>query len=91
MVAPSVKPAAVIDGVAWYDYSFSYDWEGHKYGFEICARSEDEARARLKRLPLARFEGACMRIAYRGPWTHLTVRVMCWWMNLRQRAANTGA
>lgn len=51
------KPAAVIDGEPWWNWMFEYDWEGVTYTFHICARSEGEARERLKRMPLARYVG----------------------------------
>ncbi len=50
-------PVCVIDGEPWWNWMFEYDWDGATYTFSICARSEDEARERLKRLPLARYVG----------------------------------
>jgi hypothetical protein len=87
-----VKPACVIDGVLWYDFLFEYDWEGKTYGFNICARSEDEAMGRLKRLPLARLLGPSERMSV--PDNALTRWLMphwltfvCWWRNQRKRKA----
>lgn len=51
------KPVCVIDGVPWWNWLFEYDWDGATYTFHICARSEQEARERLNRLPLARYVG----------------------------------
>ncbi len=77
------KPAMVIDGEPWWHFLYEYDWEGKTYGFEICARSEQEANARLKRLPLARYAGQ----ADGGPIpvnavTGFYVRSLVWWRNL---------
>lgn len=86
-----VKPACVIDGVPWYDFLFEYDWEGKTYGFDICARSEEEARDRLKRLPLARLLGPGERSQV--PANALTrwalpywLTLVCWWRNRRAKA-----
>lgn len=51
------KPACVIDGDQWWNFLYEYNWEGASYTFSICARSREEADARLKRLPLARYVG----------------------------------
>lgn len=83
------KPAHVDDaGVPWWNFMFSYDWEGASYTFDICARSEDEAKARLKRLPLARFDG----IMHGNPIpvnavTRRTVPLTVWWRNFWKRQA----
>ena len=72
----------IIDGEPWWHFHYSYDWEGKKYAFNICARSEQEAHDRLKRLPLARYDGkGCGGPIplYRGWWVPLLV----WWRNWR--------
>ncbi len=38
-------------------YLFSYRFEGHEYGFDIPARSPEEAKARLSAMGLARYDG----------------------------------
>ena len=78
------KPVMIdADGTPWWNYLYSYDWEGKSYSFEICARSEAEAHARLKRLPLARFDGQ----GHGGPVpvnpvTRITIPLTVWWRNL---------
>jgi len=72
------KPIAVIDGEPWWNFLYEYDWEGKTYGFDICARSQEEADARLKRLPMARYKGQADGKpipAYRGWYVPLLV----WW------------
>jgi hypothetical protein len=44
-------------GIPWWNWVYSYYWEGKFYSFEICARSKEEADDRLKRLQLAVFDG----------------------------------
>jgi hypothetical protein len=46
-----MKPRGIVDGQPWWDFLFEYDWDGRTYSFVICAPSEEEAMARLKRLP----------------------------------------
>lgn len=87
MSLSDVKPACVIDGVPWYDFLFEYDWEGKTYGFDICARSEEEAKDRLKRLPLARFlgPGECGRVpvgVFSRWWQSYWLTLVCRWRNL---------
>lgn len=77
------KPKCIIDGEPWWDWLYEYDWEGKMYSFAVCARSEEEAHARLKRLPLARFCGQ----AHGGPiplWRGLWVPLWVWWANRRK-------
>lgn len=78
------KPRCVIDGEPWWDFAFSYRFEGREYGFEICARSADEAKARLSAMGLARFEGQC----HGGPIPvsrGLMVPLLTAWMNWRRK------
>ena len=51
------KPMIVIDGVPWWHWLYEYHWNGETYTFTMCARSREEADARIKRLPLARYMG----------------------------------
>jgi hypothetical protein len=44
-------------GRPWHAYLYEYDWDGSTWGFDIVAPSKEEADARLKRLPLARYVG----------------------------------
>jgi len=76
------KPACVVDGEPWWNFLYEYDWEGKTYCFEICARSQSEADARLKRLPLARYKGQADGNPIpmsRGGWL---VPLIVWWRNL---------
>lgn len=80
------RPAAIIDGEPWWAFLYEYDWEGARYGFEIRARSREEADARLKRLPLARYLGqmdgeSIPANAERGiVWLYVCLKT--WWRNL---------
>lgn len=71
------------DGTKWWRWLYEYDWEGDRFCFDIVARSQDEADARLKRLPLARFvgqgDGAPIPFIGGGFFVPLVV----WWRNLR--------
>jgi hypothetical protein len=77
------KPSCVIDGEPWWNFCFEYDWEGKTYGFDICARSQEEAEARLMRLPLARYvgqmDGKPIPITHGG----FLVPLIVWWRNWR--------
>ena len=78
-----MKPASIYNGEPWWDFLYEYDWEGVTYGFAICARSQDEADARLKRLPLARFVGqADGKPIPATPAASLYVRLLTLWRNL---------
>ncbi len=71
------------DGVKWWNWLYTYDWDGATYSFSIAARSKEEADARLKRLPLARYEGqqdgAPLSFASGG----FLAPIICWWRNQR--------
>jgi hypothetical protein len=85
------KPACIINGESWWHYLYEYDWEGSTYGFSIAARSEEEAHARLKRLPLARYlgqgDGGQIPVLL-PPWLGgaLMMRLTVWYRNWLQRA-----
>jgi hypothetical protein len=62
----------------WPEYLFTYHFDGADYGFSILARSEAEARARIKMLPLARYDGELVeRIPAAIPGAGLWVRLSC--------------
>lgn len=78
------KPATVINGVPWWNFIYVYDWDGKSYEFHICARSQEEADARLKRLPLARSIGPMCgnpMSLLGGGWTF---PLIAWWRNFNQ-------
>ena len=82
------KPCHVdADGTKWWRFLFEYDWEGKTYGFDIPARSEEEALDRLKRLPLARFlgqgDGNPVPISKGG----FMIPLVVWWRNWLWRDA----
>lgn len=84
------KPRCIIDGEPWWGFIYEYDWEGKTYGFTIVARSEEEAHARLKRLPLARYEGkqdgGDIPLGRMPLWAATSwLALVCWWRNWRQR------
>ena len=79
------KPVQIdADGTKWWRFLYEYDWEGAQYSFNICARSKEEADARLKRLPLARYsgqgDGHPIPFARGG----FLVPLIVWWRNLRR-------
>ena len=45
------------DGVEWWNFLFSYEYEGKQWSFEICARTEDEALERQKLVATAEYDG----------------------------------
>lgn len=80
------KPVMIdANGDKWWNFLFSYDWEGKEYAFDICARSEQEARERLKRLPLARYDGQ----GHGGPIPlsrgGFLVPLIAWWKNFKTK------
>lgn len=80
------KPKLFIDGEPWWDFHFSYDFDGKQYAFTVCARSADEAHARMKKIALARYDGQ----GHGGPiavWRGgFLVPIICWWRNLNERS-----
>lgn len=75
------EPFTVIDGEPWWKFMFSYTFEGREYGFDIPARSADEAHARLKKIALARYDGQGDGDGiplHRGGFL---VPLICWWRN----------
>lgn len=78
------KPVQVDDdGTKWWRWQYSYDWEGGQYAFDIVARSKEEADARLKRLPLARFDGQGDGEPIPFVAGGFLVPLVVWWRNLR--------
>lgn len=76
----------VIDGETWHEYIVDYRFEGKDYSITIAARSEQEVRARLTVLPMARIEGILdQRIPAAIPGAGLWVRFSCWWNNLTRK------
>ena len=76
------KPIQIVDGEPWWNFLYEYDWEGATYCIDICARSQEEAEARLKRLPLARYVGQCDGGPIPvNPVTNIYVRILTWWRN----------
>lgn len=61
-------------------YLFSYNHEGASWSFEIKARDQEDAMARLARLPFARYDGELMLsipVGPAGPWLAL-IRLWRW-------------
>lgn len=79
------KPIMIdADGVPWWNWLYSYEWEGATYSFSICARSREEADARLKRLPLARYDGQQDGSPIPFVAGGFLVPLIVWWRNLRR-------
>ena len=81
----SPKPAMWIGGEPWWHFYFSYDFEGNSYEFSVCARSEAEAHARMKKIALARFDGqGCGGPIplFRGGFL---IPLIVWWRNAKLR------
>lgn len=76
------KPAMTINGEPWWHYHFEYDFDGATYAFDVPARSEAEAHARMKKIALARYlgqaDGGPIPLS-RGGWL---VPIIAWWRNL---------
>ncbi len=71
------------DGTKWWRWVYEYDWDGSKFAFDIVARTREEADARIRRLPLARYVGQAdgdpVPAKSRGA---LIVPLIVWWRNL---------
>lgn len=81
------KPVMIDDaGAKWWNWLYCYDWDGKTYSFAICARSKEEADARLKRLPLARYDGQQDGESRSQLAGGLLVPLIVWWRNLRRAA-----
>lgn len=79
------KPVQIdADGTRWWNYLYEYDWDGKTYGFGICARSEQEAHDRLKRLPLARYVGQGCGGPIAATGSGIFVPLIVWWRNWRR-------
>lgn len=61
----------------WKTYCCAYHYDGKTYGFNIEARSETDARERLKCLPLARIDGELVA-TITVPSGGLLVRLLRW-------------
>jgi hypothetical protein len=76
------KPAMTINGEPWWHFHYEYDFEGKTYGFDVVARSADEADRRMKKIALARYLGQ----GHGGPisvWRGgFLAPLICWWKNL---------
>jgi hypothetical protein len=68
-------------------YLFEYFHEGSRWSFEIHATSEEDAMARLNKLPLAKYLGVLHATIPAVPGGGLLVRLWCWWKNLWERPA----
>lgn len=80
------KPVQIdADGTRWWNWLYDYDWEGKTYCFAICARSKEEADARLKRLPLARLVGQQDGEGIPFMRGGFLVPLIVWWRNLIRR------
>jgi hypothetical protein len=81
------KPACIINGEPWWNFHFSYDFDGKSYAFHVPARSEAEAHARMKKIALARYDGQ----GCGGPiplWRGgFFVPLIVWWRNATSRKA----
>ncbi len=59
------QDAARRAGKEWPTFLFSYEYEGSNWSFQIKAQSIGDARARLAKLALARYDGVLDEII---PW-----------------------
>ena len=68
-------------------YLFEYFHNDSWWAITICASSEEDARARMKKLPLAKFLGTVQgKIPAQFGWL---ARLVCWWKNLALLKENT--
>ena len=79
------EPAMVINGEPWWHFMYEYEWDGATYCFDICARSQEEADARLRRLPLARSMGPMSGNPIPVSRGGFLVPLVVWWRNLFRR------
>ena len=47
---PDAEHVQVIDGVSWYRFTCSFDFDGREFCLDIWARDLDDARARMTAL-----------------------------------------
>jgi hypothetical protein len=66
----------------YHRYLFSYYRNNSWWSLVIPATSEEDARERLNKLPLARLNGTLGMEIPALPGAGLFVRVACWWRNL---------
>lgn len=73
------KPVCTINGEPWWDFLYEYEFDGGTYSFHVCARSRNEADARMKKIAMARYRGqACGGpIAVWHGWAW--VPLLTWW------------
>lgn len=64
-------------------YLFSYYHNHAWWSLVIPATSEEDARERLNKLPLARLDGILEMEIPALPGVGLLVRFLCWWRNRR--------
>jgi hypothetical protein len=77
-----VLTAREIDSLPYKTFLFSYEHRGHRWSFTICATSPEDARSRLHRLPLARYDGELMQTIPATVANGLLVRFICWLGNV---------
>ena len=77
------KPAAVVNGIPWWDYLYEYDMDGATFSFSVRATSEVDAAARMRKIALARYvgqmDGQPVPLSRGGFLAPLVV----WWRNLK--------
>lgn len=80
----SIEPRPLMtdeNGDKWWNFEFSYRFDGDEYAFSVPARNVGEAKARLSQMGMARYEGQCDGRpipAHRGAFVPMFV----WWRNL---------
>ncbi len=78
------RPVCTIGGGPWWDFHYEYDFNGSTWGFQVRARSAEEAQERMKKIALARFCGQ----GDGGPiplWSGgFLVPLIVWWRNRRR-------
>ena len=68
-------------GEKWNTYLFRYHHDEATWSFEIKARSEQDARERLAKLPHAKYLGVLqMKFPVE---LGIFARLLCWWQNRR--------
>jgi hypothetical protein len=63
----------------YHRYLFSYYHNNSWWSLVIPATSEEDARTRLNKLPLARLDGTLVMEIPAIPGAGLFVRLVCWW------------
>ena len=79
------EPACVVGGEAYYDFGFTYYFDGKYWDMHFRARSHEEAADRMRALqyakPLGQLMGTIPATSTTRPAVGILVRLLCWLRN----------